>query len=135
MQQKVTFATCEDTLVYIVDPGRRITPGACKQFRIVSGPANARNLNFIPKGPKQWFWMKRAENGPRRAKQCAFSKKMVVFMSQKINFRSNWPWSLQECLEPASAATLLPVILQWGSSPCQCLTIHSLNLFSEISLM
>ena len=87
MHQKATIATFEDTLVYMVDPGRRITPGACKQFQIVSGPANARNLNFIPKRAKAVVldekglkWLK------RRAKQCAFSEKMVVLRSKKVNF-------------------------------------------------
>ena len=66
---------------------------------------------------------------------CLFTEKKIVLLSQKFNFKSNRPWSPRECSEPASAATLLPVILETGSRPCHCLTIHSLNIFSEISLI
>ena len=67
---------------------------------------------------------------------CLFRENGCLYVKKSSLLKSNWPCSPLECSsEPASAATLLPVILQPGSSPCHCITIHSLKIFSEISLM
>ena len=86
-------------------PDRRITPRACKQFRIFLELVIC-HLNVFPKRQKMWFWTKGTKHGPRRAKISSI-------------FKSNWPRSLRDCLEPANAATVLSVILQTGSSWCR----------------
>ena len=36
----------------------------------------------------------------------------VAFFSKEFNFKTIWSWSLRDCLEPASAATVQPGILE-----------------------